>query len=117
MFEFDKVRSLLPSAKERLDELAKATLGDVKQTDEQPQTITIAGYADGKGDAAYNLDLSRRRANAVRDYLATKGADPSFVQVKAYGETHPFTTNATVEGRANNRRRRDLPRSEKKSEE
>ena len=102
MFEFDKA-DLLPAAKTRLDELARA-LADVKQTDQAPQSITIAGYSDGQGDAAYNLDLSRRRANAVRDYLAAHGADPSFVEVKAYGEQHPFTTNSTVEGRANNRR-------------
>jgi outer membrane protein OmpA-like peptidoglycan-associated protein len=101
MFEFDK-STLLPAARERLDQLATA-LKDAQKTD-HPQTITVAGYADSKGPAEYNVKLSERRANAVKDYLSSKGYDPNLVQVRAMGETHPFTTNATQEGRSNNRR-------------
>jgi outer membrane protein OmpA-like peptidoglycan-associated protein len=101
MFEFGEAE-LLPAAKERLDQLA-AALVEVKKTD-APRTIIIEGYADAKGDEAFNKALSEKRAHAVRDYLSSRGYDPSYVQVRALGEMHPFTTNATAEGRANNRR-------------
>jgi outer membrane protein OmpA-like peptidoglycan-associated protein len=101
MFEFDE-SELLPAAKERLDQLAQA-LNAVNKNG-RTQNITVEGYADSKGDPEYNRELSERRATAVRDYLSTQGYDPSLVQVRAMGQTHPFTTNATVEGRANNRR-------------
>jgi outer membrane protein OmpA-like peptidoglycan-associated protein len=113
MFEFDK-SDLLPAAKMRLDQLAKA-LDEVRRT-EEPQPITIEGYADAKGDPAYNKELSERRANAVRDYLTSRGYDANLVQVRANGESHPFTTNATAEGRANNRRV-EIILGPKKSEE
>jgi outer membrane protein OmpA-like peptidoglycan-associated protein len=113
MFEFDKAE-LLPAAKERLDQLAKA-LDAVEKTD-APQAIIIDGYADNRGDPQYNQDLSARRANAVREYLTKQGFDANLVQVRAHGESNPFTSNATAEGRANNRRV-EIILAPKKSEE
>jgi len=101
MFEFDK-SDLLPAGKERLDQLAEA-LNAAKEGD-KAYPIVIEGHADAVGSDEYNLKLSERRARAVKDYLTTKGYDASFVEVRALGEDSPFTTNATVEGRANNRR-------------
>jgi len=61
------------------------------------------GHTDSVGDDAYNLDLSKRRAQSVIDYLATKGITGRFTPV-GYGETMPIADNATAEGRAKNRR-------------
>jgi len=50
-------------------------------------TITIEGFADPAGTAAYNLRLSRERADAVRDYLVTKGLDGALLKTVGYGKT------------------------------
>lgn len=101
MFDFDK-SELLPAAKERLDELAQALVASSKENGEH--RILVKGYADAKGEEDYNRALSRRRADAVRDYLSERGFDPSFVQVRAFGELYPAASNTTEEGRAENRR-------------
>ncbi len=50
-------------------------------------TITIEGFADPAGSASYNLRLSRERADAVRDYLVTKGLDGALLKTVGYGKT------------------------------
>lgn len=50
-------------------------------------TITIEGFADPAGSAQYNLRLSRERADAVRDYLVTKGLDGTLLKTVGYGKT------------------------------
>jgi outer membrane protein OmpA-like peptidoglycan-associated protein len=64
----------------------------------------VEGYTDSQGSDTYNLDLSQRRADAVRDYLVHRGYDSSRVQAHGIGEGRPIADNATAEGRANNRR-------------
>jgi outer membrane protein OmpA-like peptidoglycan-associated protein len=72
---------------------------------EQPKrTIRIAGYTDSQGPAAYNLDLSQRRADAVRDFLIEHGIAASRIVARGYGEADPVASNATVSGRRENRR-------------
>lgn len=66
--------------------------------------VEIAGYTDNKGTDAYNLDLSQRRANSVRDYLITKGVEANHVTAKGYGKASPVADNDTEDGRAQNRR-------------
>ena len=67
--------------------------------------MIIVGHTDNVGDPAKNLDLSRRRAEAVRDYIASKGGiDPSRFDVTGAGDTQPVADNNTPEGRAANRR-------------
>ncbi len=66
--------------------------------------LDVVGHADSRGDEAYNLDLSVRRANAVKDYLASKGMDSSIIFASGKGETAPVASNDTAEGRAQNRR-------------
>jgi len=69
-------------------------------------TITgeLGGHTDSQGAEAFNVDLSRRRALAVRDYLASRGINVSQLAVKGLGESEPVADNTTVEGRAQNRR-------------
>jgi outer membrane protein OmpA-like peptidoglycan-associated protein len=65
----------------------------------------VDGYTDNTGEEAYNIDLSKRRAQAVVDYVKSQGVNlgDRFV-VKGYGEAYPVASNDTKEGRAQNRR-------------
>jgi OOP family OmpA-OmpF porin len=96
-FEFDKA-ALLPNAYPVLDSLA------VTMKENPDFKWVIEGHTDAIGSASYNMELSRRRAQAVVDYLVSKGVDKSNLQVVPYGESEPIATNKTQEGRAMNRR-------------
>jgi outer membrane protein OmpA-like peptidoglycan-associated protein len=71
-------------------------------------TPTIAGYVDGytdsSGSAEHNRELSRKRAEAVADYLISHGVSRDRVITKGHGESNPVADNGTAEGRAENRR-------------
>lgn len=70
-----------------------------------PKTyIDVLGHTDSDGADAYNQSLSERRARAVADYLASKGVQSARIATRGYGETQPIASNATVEGKAANRR-------------
>lgn len=64
----------------------------------------LGGHTDSQGSEAFNLDLSRRRALAAKDYIASRGIDVSQLAVKGYGESQPVADNTTPEGREQNRR-------------
>ncbi|GAA3971140.1 hypothetical protein GCM10022246_24540 [Pedobacter ginsengiterrae] len=66
--------------------------------------VTIAGYSSSEGSAAYNLKLSKDRANSVKTYLVNSGVYPSQVVTKGFGEANPISSNDTEEGRIQNRR-------------
>ncbi len=66
--------------------------------------LLIAGHTDSIGSAGYNLKLSTQRAEAVVNYLVTKGIAPERLQSKGYGSTQPIADNNTEKGRALNRR-------------
>jgi outer membrane protein OmpA-like peptidoglycan-associated protein len=66
--------------------------------------VQIAGHTDSVGPEPYNLDLSKRRANSVVQYLYDKGVTKEKVKTVFFGETKPIDTNATREGRQKNRR-------------
>jgi outer membrane protein OmpA-like peptidoglycan-associated protein len=66
--------------------------------------IEVAGHTDSRGSDAYNIKLSQRRAEAVRDYLISKGIAADRLSAKGYGESQPVADNATDEGRFKNRR-------------
>lgn len=72
---------------------------------EYPNTnILVEGHTDSAGSDAYNLTLSRNRAQAVTNYLTSQGVSPGRIETKWYGESQPKYDNSTVEGRAKNRR-------------
>ena len=66
--------------------------------------IKIVGHTDNQGSNAYNLDLSRRRAEALMNALIQKGFSADRLIAEGKGSTQPITTNDTEEGRAQNRR-------------
>ncbi len=66
--------------------------------------LVIAGHTDSVGSKDYNLRLSSARANAVRDYLVSRGVSITALTTAGYGESAPVATNATADGRAANRR-------------
>jgi outer membrane protein OmpA-like peptidoglycan-associated protein len=70
-----------------------------------PKTaILIQGYTDSSGSETYNMELSERRANAVRNHLLLGEVEPDRMAAVGYGEGYPVADNATPEGRAQNRR-------------
>lgn len=70
-----------------------------------PETrIIVNGYTDNTGAASYNLDLSQRRANSVRDYFISQGVASYRVTAVGHGINNPRATNNTATGRAENRR-------------
>jgi outer membrane protein OmpA-like peptidoglycan-associated protein len=66
--------------------------------------LRVEGHTDDRGADAWNLDLSKRRAERVREYLLSQGIDSDRIESEGYGETQPIDTNATAVGRDNNRR-------------
>ena len=67
-------------------------------------TPSIVGFTDDVGSKAYNLDLSLRRAESVRNYMVAQGIDRRRLSVAGRGMADPFVSNSTPEGRAVNRR-------------
>jgi len=66
--------------------------------------IRVIGHTDSDGTEKYNMGLSIRRAEAVRNYMVSEGVAASIIKVSGEGETSPVASNATPEGRAQNRR-------------
>lgn len=66
--------------------------------------ILVEGHTDNNGGARANLQLSERRAQAVRKFLVAKGVARDRVGAKGYGEAQPKASNETSAGRAQNRR-------------
>jgi outer membrane protein OmpA-like peptidoglycan-associated protein/tetratricopeptide (TPR) repeat protein len=67
-------------------------------------TIEISGHTDNTGNPAYNQQLSERRAQAVYNYLISRGIEARRIQAKGYGQTRPVASNTTEEGKQLNRR-------------
>ncbi|WP_126172943.1 OmpA family protein [Altericroceibacterium xinjiangense] len=84
----------------------QASLDQVAQSLQQyPNSlIDVMGHTDTTGSDAYNLDLSRRRAEAVANYLSMRGVSRARMQTIGYGEQYPIADNSTEAGRAANRR-------------
>jgi len=89
---------LKAGAARTLDKLVAAMRRD------REMAVTIEGHTDSTGKRAYNVELSKRRANAVRSYLASKGAAAQRLKASGRGPDFPVATNATAAGRQQNRR-------------
>ena len=96
---FDNDQAMLRADSMAILDQAAATLkqwGDVK--------VEVAGHTDSRSSDEYNMNLSQRRAEAVRNYLVSKGVAADRLTAKGYGESSPVADNETEEGRFKNRR-------------
>lgn len=66
--------------------------------------IDVIGHTDSTGSSSENYDLSRRRAAAVAQYLSSQHLDPNRFSVEGRGDKDPIASNATISGKAQNRR-------------
>ena len=103
LFDFDRAE-IRPEAEPELQRLSQLI------RDEARGGVSIAGHTDSVGDDAYNLALSRRRADAVAAWLTRHGIDRGVLQTTGHGERQPIAPNSTPdggdnpEGRQRNRR-------------
>ena len=96
-FETNKA-TLLPGAKAILDQVANSLFGNPEAE------VAIHGHTDNIGGAKHNQDLSLRRAESVKAYLASRGVSASRMSTRGYGFVKPIADNSNSQGRAKNRR-------------
>ncbi|PCC67125.1 OmpA domain protein [Nannocystis exedens] len=96
-FDVDK-DTIKPRSKPILDKAVKV-LKEYSET-----RWRIEGHTDSDGDREHNMDLSQRRAEAVRNYLVEHGIDAQRLVPQGFGPDQPIDTNATAKGKAKNRR-------------
>jgi outer membrane protein OmpA-like peptidoglycan-associated protein len=96
-FDFDK-SDIKPQYREILSRIAGVLMSV------EGYSISVYGYTDDIGTADYNLKLSERRAQAVRDYLVESGVDPKIITSKGYGKSDPRAPGDSAAAHATNRR-------------
>ena len=89
---------LMTTARERLERVVEALV------EVQPRSVVVRGHTDRSGDDRRDVDLSRRRAGAVRQYLVAHGVVADRVRAGGAGSSVPAASNASPEGRHDNRR-------------
>ena len=97
LFAFDKA-TLSPEAFRNVDKLA------VFLKKHSNRSVLIEGHTDSVGSDEYNLDLSEKRADAVKNALVAKGVGEERITPKGYGKKYPVASNNTSDGRQQNRR-------------
>lgn len=96
-FDFDK-STIKPEGRQILNQVAEQVSAI------ELETLIATGHTDSTGPDAYNQKLSERRANSVKEYLVSRGVPADRIYTEGKGEAEPVATNATREGRAQNRR-------------
>lgn len=97
LFETDRAE-LKPGAERTLNTLVRAL------RDDPNATVEIDGHTDSIGNRDHNVDLSLRRADAVRSYLVSQGIDNARLNTQGFGPDYPIASNNTEAGRQQNRR-------------
>jgi len=96
---FDTGRyTLKPGAREKLAKISGIVLAHAGLS------LQIEGHTDSVGGDDFNQQLSERRADSVRDFLAEQGVAPSSITARGFGKMQPVASNDTAEGRQRNRR-------------
>lgn len=90
--------TLTPESHARLDAMVEF------MTHKKSTRLEISGHTDNVGKKAVNKKLSQQRADAVRDYIVSKGIDASRIKAVGYGDEKPLFPNDTPDGRRKNRR-------------
>ena len=97
LFDFDKA-DLKPTGQQLVMEV-------VREMKENPQLrANLVGHADSVGSDQYNMGLSKRRAEGTRNFMVRQGVPAANITTEWKGESQPIASNATAEGRAQNRR-------------
>ncbi|WP_026317613.1 flagellar protein MotY [Algicola sagamiensis] len=86
-------------SKERLN-----MIGEYVKNDPKIREVVIQSYSDSYGGRWHNLQLSKKRANKIKDYFASMGVEDGVIQVEAFGEKRHAESNKTILGRNINRR-------------
>ena len=96
----------------KIDESAAQALNNAVELLEECESVevNVDGYTDTSGPASYNQELSKRRAESVKQYLSGHGVDVKRLETKGLGNANPVSPNDTREGRALNRRVELIPR-------
>jgi len=97
LFDFDS--SILPADEQERIEAFVKQLYEVEYA-----SLKVRGHTDDKGSEAYNASLSKRRADAVRDYMISLGISEMNISSEGVGELEPLVDNTTDDNRAKNRR-------------
>ncbi|MGD1071801.1 MAG: OmpA family protein, partial [Bryobacteraceae bacterium] len=97
LFDFNQA-TLKPGAREKLAKMSGILLAY------PTLRLSVEGHTDSIGTDEYNMTLSQRRADAVRDYLTSNGIDAANIQAVGMGKADPVASNDTNEGRQQNRR-------------
>ena len=90
--------TLKPGAREKLAKISGILLAH------PGLTLQIEGHTDSVGSDDFNQQLSERRADSVRDFLASQGVGATSMTAKGFGKTQPVASNDNAEGRQRNRR-------------
>ena len=85
-------------------EFLKENIATTRELMQRATFIEIVGHTDDKWDDDYNMELSKKRAASVRDFLVSQGVDASKMVTTGMGESMPIASNTTRAGRAQNRR-------------
>ncbi len=91
--------TLLPTATQKLNDVADALIKGNPDAN-----ITIEGHTDSQGTLQHNMELSQRRAEAVKAQLVSRGVAADRIKTVGVGPDRPLADNKSPEGRANNRR-------------
>ncbi|MES2965202.1 MAG: OmpA family protein, partial [Bdellovibrionota bacterium] len=90
---------------EMINDYKTVLAGLVTELKRKPFTkLTIEGHTDSVGSVAYNVNLSQRRADAIRAYLITEGIEGGKIETIGYGPSRPIADNGNYQGRQSNRR-------------
>jgi outer membrane protein OmpA-like peptidoglycan-associated protein len=89
---------LKPGAKKKLQRIAEQLKGDDRIR------VTVEGHTDNRGNTEKNMEISEKRAEAVREYLVSLGVPADRIMATGKGDAEPVATNKTTAGRQQNRR-------------
>ena len=103
LFDFNKA-TLRPEGQRELAKAVDSIKEKLSAYAVGQRQITVTGHTDSVGSDAYNQKLSERRAVAVADFMVDRGVDARIIRARGAGEGEPIASNATDEGRQQNRR-------------
>jgi len=100
LIHFDYNSAMIKSGSEKfLKEIASALQNELKDS-----VFVIAGHTDSDGSENYNIVLSQKRANSIKNFLLKQGANYKQIRTESFGKSKPIADNNTETGKAKNRR-------------